>query len=777
MSDTKKTIIKILWILFGAGVLTAAVLFLLIETGAIGYIPDIAELQNPKNKFATEIYSEDGVLIGRYFYGKDNRVAVKYEDISPYMTQALVATEDARFYEHSGIDVRALFRAVIKRVLFRQKQAGGGSTITQQLAKQLYSPQAENIIERAMQKPIEWVIAVKLERYYTKEEIIAMYLNQFDFLNNAVGIKSAAQVYFSTTPDQLNIEQSAMLVGMCKNPSYFNPNRFKERTEGRRNTVLEQMYKADYITEAQRDSLKQIPIELKFQKVDHKTGLAPYFREYLRKILTANKPERDNYASWQDQKFYEDSLAWATNPLYGWCNKNRKPDGSNYSIYTDGLKIYTTLDSRMQRYAEEAVSEHVTGYLQPKFFKEKKNKSYAPFSRDLTKEERQEILERSKRQSERYIKHKKAGMTKQEIDAAFNTPVPMKIFDGTAYVDTVLTPMDSIRWDKYFLRCGFMSINPHNGHVKAYVGGPNFSAFQYDMVTQGKRQIGSTIKPYLYTLAMEEGSHPCDKLPNIQPTIYLPDGQVWQPRDAGKKHIGEMVTLRWGLANSNNWISAQLIRDYSPQALVNLMHSFGILSHIDPVVSLCLGPCEVSVKEMVGAYTAFVNKGIRIEPMYVTRIEDNKGNLLERFLPQTSEIISEHTSYEMLIMLQAVINEGTGVRLRYKYGFKGDIGGKTGTTNNNSDGWFMGVTPELVNGAWVGGEDRSIHFDSMAEGQGASMSLPIWAEYMKRVYADSTLNYSDTTHFSIPKAIKEQYDCKTAPQDINRTDNIFGEDF
>jgi len=770
-------IIKTLWSLFGAGVLLLIILFILIDTGSIGYIPDIAELQNPKNKFATEIYSEDGVLIGRYFYGKDNRVAVKYEDISPYMTQALVATEDARFYVHSGIDVRALFRAAIKRGLFRQKQAGGGSTITQQLAKQLYSPQAGSIIERAMQKPIEWVIAVKLERYYTKEEIIAMYLNQFDFLNNAVGIKSAAQVYFSTTPDKLNIEQSAMLVGMCKNPSYFNPNRFKERTEGRRNTVLEQMRKADYITDAQCDSLKQIPIELKFQKVDHKTGLAPYFREYLRKTLTATKPERGNYASWQDQKFYEDSLAWETNPLYGWCNKNRKPDGSHYSIYTDGLKIYTTLDSRMQRYAEEAVNEHITGYLQPKFFKEKKGKSYAPFSRDITTEERAGILERSKRQSERYIKHKKAGMTKQQIDEAFNTPVPMKIFDGTAYVDTVITPMDSIRWDKYFLRCGFMSINPHNGHVKAYVGGPNFSAFQYDMVTQGKRQIGSTIKPYLYTLAMEEGSHPCDKLPNIQPTIYLPDGNVWQPRDAGKKHIGEMVTLRWGLANSNNWISAQLIRDYSPQALVNLMHSFGIQSYIDPVVSLCLGPCEVSVKEMVSAYTAYVNKGIRIEPLYVTRIEDNKGNLLERFTPQTSEIISEETSYEMLIMLQAVINEGTGVRLRYRYGFKGDIGGKTGTTNNNSDGWFMGVTPELVNGAWVGGEDRSIHFDSMAEGQGASMALPIWAEYMKRVYADSTLHYADTTHFSIPRAITQQYDCRVAPQDMNRTDNIFGEDF
>jgi len=773
----KSKIIKTLWFIFGLGVVTLAIIFLLINTGAIGYIPDIAELQNPKNKFATEIYSEDGVLIGRYYFGKDNRVAVQYKDISPYMTQALVATEDARFYEHSGIDTKALFRAVILRGLFHRKQAGGGSTITQQLAKQLYSPHAENLFQRALQKPIEWVIAVKLEKYYTKEEIIAMYLNQFDFLNNAVGIKSAAQVYFSTTPDKLNIEQSAMLVGMCKNPSYFNPNRFPDRTQGRRNTVLEQMAKNHYITSEQCDSLMLIPIELKFQKVDHKAGLAPYFREYLRKTLTATRPDRDNYAEWQGQKFYEDSLAWETNPLYGWCNKNRKPDGSYYNIYTDGLKIYTTIDSRMQKYAEEAVGEHITGYLQGKFFKEKKGKSYAPFSREITTEERAGIMERSKRQSERYIKHKRAGMTKQQIDEAFNTPVQMKIFDGTAYVDTILTPMDSIRWDKYFLRCGFMSINPHNGHVKAYVGGPNFSAFQYDMVTQGKRQIGSTIKPYLYTLAMEEGSHPCDKLPNIQPTIYLPDGQVWKPRDSGKKHIGEMVTLRWGLANSNNWISAQLIRDYSPQALVNLMHSFGILSHIDPVVSLCLGPCEVSVKEMVGAYTAFVNKGIRIEPLYVTRIEDNKGNLIQRFTPTTSEIISEHTSYEMLIMLQAVINEGTGVRLRYRYGFKGDIAGKTGTTNNNSDGWFMGVTPELVSGAWVGGEDRSIHFDSMAEGQGASMSLPIWALYMQKIYADSTMHYSDTTHFDIPKEIINQYNCKSKSIDINKTDNIFGEDF
>ncbi|MCQ2369592.1 MAG: transglycosylase domain-containing protein [Paludibacteraceae bacterium] len=773
----KNKIIKILWIVFGLGVITVIILFSLISTGAIGYIPEITELQNPKNKFATEIYSADRELIGRYFYGKDNRVAVQYNEISPYMTQALVATEDARFYEHSGVDVKALFRAIVLRGILHRKQAGGGSTITQQLAKQLYSPHAESVIERAMQKPIEWVIAAKLERYYTKEEIIAMYLNQFDFLNNAVGIKSAAQVYFSTTPDKLNIEQSAMLVGMCKNPSYFNPNRHKERTEERRNTVLNLMCKNDYITEAQRDSLQQIPIELKFQKVDHKTGLAPYFREFLRKTLTAKKPDRDNYASWQDQKFYEDSLAWETDPLYGWCNKNTKPDGSNYNIYTDGLKIYTTIDSRMQKYAEEAVSEHVSDYLQKAFFKDKRKKSYAPFSRDITPEERNGIMERSKRQSERYMNHKRAGMSKAEIDEAFNTPVAMRIFDGTAYVDTVLTPMDSIRWDKYFLRCGFMSIEPHSGHVKAYVGGPNFSAFQYDMVTQGKRQVGSTIKPFLYTLAMEEGSHPCDKLPNIQPTILLPDGNVWQPRNTGNKHVGEMVTLRWGLANSNNWISAQLIRDYSPQALVNLMHSFGVMSHIEPVVALCLGPCEVSVKEMASAYTTFVNQGIRIDPMYVTRIEDNQGNVLANFTPKTSEIISELTSYEMLMLLQAVINEGTGVRLRYRYGFKGEIGGKTGTTNNNSDGWFIGVTPQLVNAAWVGGEDRSIHFDNMAEGQGASMSLPIWALYMKKVYADSTLTYSDTTSFRIPKEVLRQFDCSASHSKTNKTDNIFGEDF
>lgn len=749
--------LKYLWMIFALGVASVALLFILIANGVIGYLPEIEELQNPKNKFASEVYTSDGEIIGRYYYGKDNRVAVSYDQISPNVINALISTEDVRFYEHSGIDFRALFRSIIKRGVLGQKGAGGGSTITQQLAKLLYSPTAENIFQRALQKPIEWVIAVQLEKYYTKEEIITMYLNQFDFLNNAVGIKSAASIYFNTTPAELNVEQSAMLVGMLQNPSYFNPRRFPERTQERRNVVFLQMEKNEKLTAAEADSLSQLPIKLEYRSSDHKAGIAPYFREYLRQIMVISKPERKKYASWQGQKFYEDSLAWETNPLFGWCKKNKKPNGDNYNLYTDGLRIYTTIDSRMQKYAEEAVSEHVSGYLQTAFFKEKRKKSYAPFSKDLTKAEIKDILERSKRQSERYIKMNRAKFTKAQIDSAFNTKTEMTIFNGKQYVDTILSPIDSIRWDKYFLRCGFMSMNPFNGHVKAYVGGPNFSAFQYDMVSTGKRQVGSTIKPFLYTLAMEEGMSPCTRVPNVQPTFVLGDGTEWAPRNDSKNKIGEMVTLRWALSQSNNWISAYLIREFSPQSLVKLMHSFGIKSKLDPVVSLCLGPVEVSVSEMVDAYTTFVNKGIKVEPMYVTRIEDNKGNVISTFTPQYTEIISEETSHKMLEMLKAVINEGTGVRLRYRYQFKGDIGGKTGTTQNNSDGWFIGVTPELVSGTWVGGEDRSIHFDNLREGQGASMALPVWALYMQKVYADETLGYSDTLKFDIPAAKAKEY--------------------
>lgn len=761
-SKGKKIFLGVFWGLFLVGILTAVLLFWMITKGWLGYLPDIDELQNPKNKYATEVYSADLQLLGRYFYSKDNRVGVNYADISPNVINALIATEDERFMDHSGIDGRALMRVLIKTAFLQQRSAGGGSTITQQLAKQLYSPQADNIFERALQKPNEWVIAVELERLYTKQEIITMYLNQFDFLNNAVGIKSAAQVYFNTTPANLSIEQAATLVGMCKNPSYYNPVRHNERTRERRNMVFHQMVKADFITQAECDSLQQLPLELDFHRVDHKLGLAPYFREYLRRIMTAKEPKESNYASWQQQQYLEDLDDWNNNPLYGFCNKNKKADGTPYNIYSDGLRIYTTIDSRMQQYAEEAVNEHMQE-LQEKFFKEKKGRSYAPFSRHLTQEEISSIMTRTKRQSERYWGMKREGATEAEIDSAFNTPVEMEVFSYNGMIDTIMSPMDSIRYHKYFLRCGMMSIDAKSGYVKAYVGGPSFEQFQYDMATRGRRQVGSTIKPYLYTLAMEEGMWPCDK------TIYQPitlmdaNGIPWSPRNSDSKAddlIGKEVTLQWGLTNSNNWISAYLMSLYTPESFVKLLRSFGMRGPIDPVVSLCLGPCEISVAEMVDAYTAFPNKGIRIEPLYVTRIEDRNGNVIASFTPKTHEIFSEETSYKMITMLRNVIDHGTGVRVRYRYGLEMPMGGKTGTTQNNSDGWFMGFTPSLVTGVWVGGEDRAIHFDRISDGQGASMALPIWALYMKKVLANPETGYSSMEEFDIPEDFNPNAGCQ-----------------
>lgn len=761
-SGFRKKFMICFWSLFTIGVLSIVLLFWMISKGWLGYLPDIDELQNPKNKYATEIYSADHQLLGRYFYSKDNRVHVPYSSISPNVINALIATEDARFFDHSGIDGRALMRVLVKTAILQQRNAGGGSTITQQLAKQLYSPTANNLFERILQKPNEWVIATELERLYTKQEIIAMYLNQFDFLNNAVGIKSAAQVYFNTTPADLTIEQAATLVGMCKNPAYFNPVRFNQRTLERRNTVFNQMLKADYITESECDSLKQLPLVLDFHRIDHKEGLAPYFREYLRKILMAKEPKESNYASWQKQQYIEDLDDWNNNPLYGFCQKNRKADGTPYNVYSDGLRIYTTIDSRMQHYAEEAVSQHMQD-LQKKFFKEKKGRSYAPFSKDLTQDEVTGILERTKRQSERYRLLKKAGATKEEIDEAFNTPVPMQVFTYDGMVDTVMSPLDSIRYHKHFLRCGMLSIDARNGHVKAYVGGPNFYQFQYDMATEGRRQVGSTVKPYLYTLAMEEGMWPCDKVTYQPITLLDANGIEWSPKNSDKKAdelIGTEVTLQWGLTNSNNWISAYLMSLYTPESLVKLLRSFGMRGPIDPVISICLGPCEISVAEMVDAYTAFPNKGIRIEPVYVTHIEDKNGNVIASFTPKTHEIFSAETSYKMIHMLRNVIDHGTGVRVRYKYGLDMQMGGKTGTTQNNSDGWFMGFTPSLVTGVWVGGEDRAIHFDRIAEGQGASMALPIWALYMKEVLNNQELEYSPLEEFDIPEEFNPNAGCQ-----------------
>ena len=727
----------------------ALVAFIMIWNGWIGYMPPIEDLQNPIDRSATQVYSSDGKVLGTWNADRENRIVIPYSKLSPYLVQALVATEDVRFYDHSGIDFIALGRAIVKRGLLGQVNAGGGSTITQQLAKQLYSGKAHSTLERLFQKPIEWVIAIKLERYYTKEEIIALYLNYFDFLHNAVGIKIAANTYFNKEPKNLTIDESATLIGLCKNPSFFNPVRYPERCTDRRNVVLMQMEKAGYITSGQYGEYASQPLVLNFHRTDHKDGSATYFREFLRQYMMAQRPNRSDYPAWNQRQYVIDSIAWVRDPLYGWCNKNFKKDGSPYNVYTDGLKVYTTIDSRMQRYAEEAVYGHVARYLQPEFDKEKQGQPNAPFSDALKPEEVRTILRNSMRQSERYRNMKAAGYTEGEIMKAFRTPTDMTIFSYHGDLDTTMTPMDSIRYYKHFLRAGFMSMDPKTGYVKAYVGGLDYSHFMYDMVTGGRRQVGSTIKPFLYSLAMGNGFTPCDKAPNVQRT-YMVAGQPWTPRNGSHARYGQMVTLEWGLQQSNNWISAYLMSKLNPSQFVKTLHDFGINSpDIHPSMSLCLGPCDVSVAEMVSAYTTFANHGIRTAPIFVTKIEDQDGNIIARFQPRMNEVISADAANKMLVMLQAVVDGGTAGRLRYKFHLDGEIGGKTGTTNRNSDAWFMGFTPQLVSGCWVGGEDRDIHFDTMALGQGATMALPIWAYYMIKVYRDKSLGYSPKATFGM----------------------------
>ncbi|MDR3262565.1 MAG: transglycosylase domain-containing protein [Tannerella sp.] len=725
-------------------------LFAAIASGAIGYVPPVEQLANPIDKYATQVISSDGKMLGSFSFSKDNRIYVGYNDLSPDLVRALIATEDVRFSQHSGIDVKGLFRAIVKRGIFMRKSGGGGSTITQQLAKQLYSPSVESLTERLLQKPIEWVIAVRLERYYTKEEIVNMYLNQFDFLHNAVGIQSAARVYFDATPGTLKTEEAATLVGMCKNPSYYNPVRYAQRTGERRNMVLRQMKEHGYLAPAVYDSIRQRPLTLRFTRMDHRDGLAPYFREYLRLTMIAKKPARSDYAAWQTQKFSEDSLSWDTNPLYGWCNKNKKPNGEPYNLYTDGLKVFTTLDSHMQQYAEEVVTEHMGGALQPIFSKEKQGRKYAPFSSQLRDEEINDIMNRAMTQSDRYRVLKKNGMSDAEIEKDFRTPTDMRVFSWGGMIDTTMTPMDSIRYYKGFLRTGFMAMDPHTGHVKAYVGGIDYNSFKYDMVTTGRRQIGSTMKPFLYSLAMIEGISPCDKMLHVQQQLTDENGQPWAPRNAGAKMVGEEVTIQWGLQQSSNWVTAYLMKRLSPYTLVRLLHSFGLKGEIDPVVAMCLGTPDISVSEMVSGYTTFPNKGIRIDPLFVVRIEDSKGKTITNFAPQMNDVLTEDAAYKMLGMLRGVMDGGTGSRVRYRYGIRAPMGGKTGTTQENADGWFIGFSPSLVAGCWVGGEERSIHFDRMSEGQGASMALPIFALFMQKVYADKTLGYSEKENFEIP---------------------------
>lgn len=769
-----RVLVKWLWISFLSLGFVIIFFLMLIYNGVIGYMPPIEELEDPHDKLASLVYASDGTTeLGRYYYGAGNRVYTDYNGISPHVINALVATEDVRFLEHSGIDFKALGRTAVKTLMLGDKSAGGASTITQQLAKQLYSQPSSNIFKRAIQKPIEWMIAVKLERFYTKDEIINMYLNRFDFLNNAVGIKTAANVYFGKEPRDLKIEEAAMLIGMLKNPSYFNPLRHEERTRERRNVVFDQMVKAGFLSYAEADSLKELPLTLDYHKVDHKEGGAPYLREEIRRLMTAKKPvrpKRNDYGSTSAYKialgnYNTDSLKWEEDPLYGWILKNPKPDGSYYNLYSDGLKIYTTIDMRMQNYAEQAVNEHLGGYLQPAFENEKRGSRMGPYTsnpNELSYNSVQRLIKNAIKQTERYRTMKAAGCSEEEIDKAFHTKYEMDVF---AYVketktehgksvtrivpgskSVTMTPYDSLMYMKTILRTGMMSMDPVTGYVKAYVGGPDFIHFQYDMVSRGKRQIGSTAKPFLYTLAMEQDFTPCSMFSNTQPVFGN-----WAPRNSSRARIGQMVDLRWALTNSNNWISARLVNELGAGTLANKMRMFGLSGYIEPTLPLCLGTVDVSVGDMVAAYTTFANHGIRVNPIYVTRIEDNQGNLIYSAVPHRTEVTSEEAYNRIVSILLNVVDSGTGASLRSRYGIHAQMGGKTGTTNANSDSWFMGFTPDLVTGVWVGGEERYIHFNSMAFGQGAKAALPIYGLYMKKVYADPKLPYSQDTKFDFPE--------------------------
>lgn len=769
-----RVLVKWLWISFLSLGFVIIFFLMLIYNGVIGYMPPIEELEDPHDKLASLVYASDGTTeLGRYYYGAGNRVYTDYNGISPHVINALVATEDVRFLEHSGIDFKALGRTAVKTLMLGDKSAGGASTITQQLAKQLYSQPSSNIFKRAIQKPIEWMIAVKLERFYTKDEIINMYLNRFDFLNNAVGIKTAANVYFGKEPRDLKIEEAAMLIGMLKNPSYFNPLRHEERTRERRNVVFDQMVKAGFLSYAEADSLKELPLTLDYHKVDHKEGGAPYLREEIRRLMTAKKPvrpKRNDYGSTSAYKialgnYNTDSLKWEEDPLYGWILKNPKPDGSYYNLYSDGLKIYTTIDMRMQNYAEQAVNEHLGGYLQPAFENEKRGSRTGPYTsnpNELSYNSVQRLIKNAIKQTERYRTMKAAGCSEEEIDKAFHTKYEMDVF---AYVketktehgksvtrivpgskSVTMTPYDSLMYMKTILRTGMMSMDPVTGYVKAYVGGPDFIHFQYDMVSRGKRQIGSTAKPFLYTLAMEQDFTPCSMFSNTQPVFGN-----WAPRNPSRARVGQMVDLRWALTNSNNWISARLVNELGAGTLANKMRMFGLSGYIEPTLPLCLGTVDVSVGDMVAAYTTFANHGIRVNPIYVTRIEDNQGNLIYSAVPHRTEVTSEEAYNRIVSILLNVVDSGTGASLRSRYGIHAQMGGKTGTTNANSDSWFMGFTPDLVTGVWVGGEERYIHFNSMAFGQGAKAALPIYGLYMKKVYADPKLPYSQDTKFDFPE--------------------------
>lgn len=701
-----------LWILLMGPFLSFFLIILLVNIGLFGDLPKVDELLNPKNNLATIVYSGDMKILGKYY--SENRVNVNFSELDSDIVKALIATEDARFYEHSGVDAKAIGRAMTG--FARGGNQGGGSTISQQLAKMMFPRENLSKIELAVRKVKEWIIASKLEKLYTKEEILSLYLNKFDFLNLAVGIKSAAQIYFNRSQDSLNMEQAAMLVGMAKNPAYFNPIRFPERTLQRRNVVMSQMLKYGYLSEQKFDSLKALPLDLSFRPENHNDGLATYFREYL----------RDNF-------------------MDAWCKKHINPEtGKPYNIYKDGLKIYTTIDSRMQEHAELAVKAHMTE-LQRSFSKECLNKKNAPFAWNVNKKEIDDIMMASMKRSDRYRKMKEDKIPHDDILQTFYKPVAMRVYSLRGDIDTVLTPYDSIRYYKSFLQTGFMAMEPQTGYVKAWVGGINYKHFKYDHVKVSKRQVGSTFKPFVYALAIQEGYSPCHQVPNVKTCIRTESGVDWCPDNSdgpNDKNIGKMITLKKALALSINYVTAWVMKQYGPRAVVNLAHRLGITADIPEVPSICLGTADISVYEMVAANSTFANKGTYIQPTFITRIEDKNGKVLEEFIPNSDEVFSEEKAYAMIQLMRGVVDGGTGSRLRFRHKLTNQIAGKTGTTQQNADGWFMGLTPELVAGVWVGGEDRSIHFNSMVEGQGASMALPIWGRFFSLIYADPKLKVS-----------------------------------
>ena len=773
-SNNKKYLIWF-WALFIFPFAVVITLFVLISKEKLGPMPSFDELENPEYYLAAEVYSEDGVLLGKISI--ENLTWTEYKDFSPYLIDALIATEDIRYKRHSGIDMRGLCRAVIRTILLGQS-TGGGSTITQQLAKQLYPRDTARTsalmrkVKLGVFKFKEWQTAVKLERSYTKEEIITMYLNKFNFSYNAIGIRSAARVYFNTTPDSLNIQQSAVLIGMLKASTKYNPVRNYDLMLQRRNVVISQMAKYGYLTSSVADSVKKLPIEVDFKVEDHNTGLATYLRQYITNTMRKPEPDRDKYVQ---QSSYEDALwEWENNPLYGWCNKNKKPDGTSYDVYKDGLKIYTTINSRMQKFAEEAMAEHLSKEVQPEFYKRAKGFKNPPYSDDLTRKEVDEIMMSSVERTDRYSSMRRAGVPEDSIMLAFNTPVKMRVFSWKGDRDTTMTPLDSLRYYKFFIRSSFLVEDPHNGYVKVYVGGPDFRYFKYDAVTQQKKQVGSTIKPFLYTIAMQNGYSPCYEVEDIPRSFDLPGDTIpYTPRSSGPKEFhGKMVTLAWGLAHSENYISAWLMQQFKPTAVTDLMHKMGVRSFIDPVISIFLGTSDIKLEEMVGAYGTFANKGVYTRPMYVTRIEDKNGITISRFTPKIEEVLREDQAYLMLNLLQGVIKTGTGGRIRREpYNLLNQIGGKTGTTQNHSNGWFMGVTPNLVGGVWSGWEDQAIHFETLDEGQGANMALPIMAIFLKKVYADPQFGIMEADEFERPVDFNWELDCDKVKKENSRRDN------